>query len=75
MGNPTKSNIKNQYRSRIKGTEDRKKEILYWSALEEKMYAFTHDISTKNISDIHMYHADNSMLIERKRENIYAVPP
>ena len=30
-----------------------------------------HDIRTKNIGDIHMYHGDSSMLTERKREKMY----
>ncbi len=36
------------------------------------MCAFTHDIRTKNIGNIDVYHGDNSMLIERKKkENVY----
>jgi hypothetical protein len=71
MGNPKTTILKNRSRSRIKETGDRKKKILYQSTLKEKMYAFTHDIRTKNIGDIHMYHGDSSMLTERNREKMY----
>jgi len=63
----TKEILRNQYRSSIKETRDTKKKSLHSSILEEKIYAFKHDIKTKNIGEIHVYHGDTSILIEANR--------
>ncbi len=51
-------------------TEDGKKRLLYWSILEEKAYAFTHDIRTNNTGEIYIYQGGSSILTEGKRENV-----
>jgi hypothetical protein len=43
----TKEILRNQYRSSIKETRDTKKKLLHSSTLEEKIYAFKHDIKMK----------------------------
>ena len=60
----TKEILRNQYRSSIKETRDTKKKLLHSSTLEEKIYAFEHDIKTKNIGEIRIYHVDTSILTE-----------
>jgi len=41
-----------------------RKGLLHSTIFEEKIYAFKHDIKTKNIGEIHIYHVDPSILTE-----------
>jgi hypothetical protein len=57
--------LKNQYRSNIQETRNTKKKLYYWSILDEKIYAFKHDINTKNIREIYICYDDTSILTEK----------
>jgi hypothetical protein len=62
-----------QYRSNV----NTKKKLFYWSILEVIIYAFKHDINTKNIGEQYIYYDDTSILTEEneKRENAYTILP
>ena len=60
-------NLEKPIQIKYKKTEQKKK-LLYWSILEEKIYAFKHDIKTKNIGEIHIYHGDTSILTEKNEK-------
>jgi len=62
--------LENQYRSNI----NRKNKLFYWSILKEKIYAFKHDIKTKDIGEIHIYQNDTSILTGKNRKEKMHTP-